>query len=105
MVFPRPCLDCGALTSTGNRCQQHQTAYTAKADAKRKPNRKHYTNDYAKRAKQVRDNATTCWICKEGYKPNDPFTADHYYPGVPDSPLLSAHRSCNSRRGNNPPPP
>ena len=104
MVFPRPCLDCGALTSTGNRCQQHQSAYTAKVDERRKPNRKHYSNDYAKRAKQVRDNATICWICKDGYRPNDPWTADHYFAGVENSPLLPAHRSCNSRRGNNPPP-
>lgn len=104
MAFPRPCLDCGVLTSKGNRCQPHQTTYQAKLDERRKPNRKHYSYDYQKRAKQVRESATICWICKEGYKPNDPWTADHYYPGIPDSPLLPAHRSCNSRRGNKPLP-
>jgi hypothetical protein len=78
----------------------HQTTHTARADAKRKPNRKHYANDYAKRAKQVRDTAQICWLCNQGYKPNDPWTADHIYPAEPDSLLLAAHRSCNSSRGN-----
>ena len=102
VAFPRPCLDCGALTSKGNRCQPHQTAYQARLDTRRKPNRKHYSNDYKKRAKQVRESAQQCWICKEGYKPNDPFTADHLLPSDPNSPLAAAHRSCNSRRQNKP---
>jgi hypothetical protein len=104
MGFNRPCLDCGALTNKGNRCQPHQSAYLTKWNNKYKKDRPHYSGDYAKRAKIVRQNAEVCWICKEAYKPNDPWTADHVFPGVIDSPLLPAHRSCNSRRGNNPHP-
>ena len=103
MGFKRPCLNCGVLVAQGNRCATHQTQYQATIDQRRKPNRQHYNSDYKRRAKQVRESAQTCWICKEGYKPNDPWTADHYHAGQVDSPLLPAHRSCNSRRGNNPP--
>jgi hypothetical protein len=76
----------------------------AKWNNKYKKNRPHYAGDYSKRAKIVRDNAIVCWICKEAYRTNDPWTADHVFPAVIDSPLLPAHRSCNSRRGNNPHP-
>jgi hypothetical protein len=103
MGFKRPCLDCGQLTDKGNRCQPHQTLYQAKIDQRRKPNRQHYNAEYKRRAKQVRDTAQICWLCNQGYKPNDPWTADHYTPGDPNSVLLPAHKSCNSRRGNNPP--
>ena len=92
-VLPRPCLGCGTLTTT-SRCEPCQR--TA---------RNHYTGTYAARAKQVRDTATVCWICREGTRTGDPWTADHYYPGDPTSPLLPAHKSCNSRRQDTPPPP
>lgn len=100
-AFPIPCLDCGALTTENTRCTKHQSIYDMKQQAKK--DRSHYKGDYSKRAKEVRDNATICWICGNGPMINDPWTADHYYPGVPDSPLLPAHRSCNSRRGNSAP--
>ena len=103
MRFKRPCLDCGVLTDSGNRCPQHQSAFQAKLDERRKPNRKHYSGDYPKRAKQVRDTATICWICKQPFTDRTQITADHYYPGIPNSPLLPAHKSCNSSRGNKPP--
>ena len=105
MTFPRPCLDCGTLTDKGNRCVTHATAYQQRIDERRKPKRNHYSGTYRARAKQVRDTAQVCWICKQGPIPNDPWTADHYYPGLPDSPLLPAHRSCNSRRKNQDPHP
>jgi hypothetical protein len=104
-MFKRPCLDCGVLVDRGNRCEPHQSAYLAKIDERRKPNRKHYSGSYQRRAKQVRDNAVICWICNKGFTTDDPPTADHYYPSDPTSPLLPAHRSCNSRRGNQPPMP
>ena len=92
-VLPKPCLDCGTLTPN-TRCHTcHQAS------------RKHYKGDYAQRSRQVRDTATHCWICGQPAKPNDPWTADHYYPGDPTSPLLPAHKSCNSRRQDTPPPP
>lgn len=103
MGFNRPCLDCGQLVAQGNRCETHQTLHQAKIDQRRKPNRLHYNSQYKKQAKQIRESAQICWICKQGYKPNDPWTADHLYPGIQNSPLLPAHRSCNSRRGNTPP--
>jgi len=102
-VFKRPCLDCGVLVDKGNRCPTHASQYQAKLDARRKGKRKHYSGDYKKRAKQVRDTAEICWLCGEGDRPNDMWTADHYFPGIPDSPLLPAHKSCNSKRGNKPP--
>ena len=104
MGFPRPCLDCGALTKNTTRCDLHQSEYRAKIDARRQPYRTHYKGNYSKRSKEVRANAEICWICKEGRRTDDPFTADHYFPGIPNSPLLPAHRSCNSRRKNTPPP-
>ena len=101
MGFAKPCLDCGTLTRTGNRCEKHQAILMAGIDA-RKQERIHYKGDYQARAKAVRDSATHCWLCGEPRRSNDPFTADHVQPGNPDSPLMPAHRSCNSRRGNKP---
>lgn len=92
------------LTNTGNRCEPHAKAYNDKWNNRPKPPRKHYAGDYKRRAKVVRDNAITCWICHKGFTVLDPPTADHYFPGNPNSPLLPAHRSCNSSRGNQPPP-
>lgn len=69
-----------------------------------KQQRVHYKGDYRKRAKIVRETATNCWLCGEGYRPNDPFQADHVRPGDPNSLLMPAHASCNARRGNKPLP-
>jgi hypothetical protein len=102
-LFPRPCLDCGGLTSGGSRCTTHQSLRQKRLDELRKGKREHYKGDYTKRAKLVRESAELCWICGGGYRPDDAWTADHYYPGDPYSPLLPAHKSCNSRRGNRPP--
>lgn len=99
-AFPKPCLNCGKLTDGSIRCLEHKRIHDLKRQKRKK--RDHYKGDYGKRAKYVRDNAEICWICGGGYAPNDPWTADHYYPAQPDSPLLPAHRSCNSRRGNQP---
>jgi hypothetical protein len=102
-VFNRPCLDCGVLTNKNNRCEKHQALQQAKIDAKRADKRAHYKGDYQRRAKQVRENASVCWLCGEGYRDGDPWTADHVYQSEVNSPLLAAHRSCNSRRGNREP--
>jgi hypothetical protein len=61
-----------------------------------------YSGDYKARAKQVRDTAVLCHICKEGFRADDPWQADHLIPGNPVSPLAPAHRSCNAKRGNKP---
>jgi hypothetical protein len=91
----KPCLGCGKPTETSRcpACRLPSAPWTA---AKRQL----YGNDYRKRAKQVRDTATTCWICGGGPSPTDPWQADHLNPGDPASPLQAAHRSCNIARGN-----
>jgi hypothetical protein len=66
----------------------------------REPRRQHYKGDYPKRAALVRATATHCWICGGTARADDPWTADHIIAGDPQSPLLAAHRSCNSSRGN-----
>ena len=99
MPFAKPCLDCGELTRNGNRCPSHQGIINAKVNA-RKAERIHYKGDYSARAKAVRDTATHCWLCGEPARVGDPWTADHVYPGDPASPLMPAHKSCNSSRGN-----
>lgn len=49
-------------------------------------------------------NATTCYLCGQGPRTNDPFTIDHITPrsqGGPDhqTNYAVAHRTCNSRKG------
>ena len=95
MRFHKPCLDCGKL-SVNSRCDEHSAAAeTRRASGRVRP---HYSGTYRARAKKVREQAVSCWICKEGARVGDPWQADHYLPGDLDSPLLPAHRSCNIRR-------
>ena len=89
----RPCLTCRELTTLTPRCQACQ----AQNEAGRI--RPHYRGSYTSRAKSVRANAVECWLCGGGARTDDPWTADHVDPGNPESLLLPAHRSCNSRRG------
>ena len=106
-AFRKPCLDCGTL-ARGTRCegcQARETARLAKqsdTEERKEKKRTYYNTAYKRRAKFVRDTATICHICGGGPRPEDPFQADHVYPGVGDSPLLPAHRSCNASRGNKP---
>lgn len=101
MGFARPCLDCGVLTRTGNRCEKHQAIIDAKVTA-RKAQRTLYSGDYKARAKAVRDSAIACWLCGEAFTDRSQIQADHVEAGNPDSVLLPAHASCNARRGNKP---
>lgn len=103
--FPKPCLDCGALTSGGNRCDTHQRRIDELAELRRalvKKTLNTYGGDYRRRAKQVRDTAVVCHLCGEGARVGDPWEADHLIPGDANSDLAAAHRSCNQRRGNKP---
>jgi hypothetical protein len=95
MPIMRPCLDCRELSTNGSRCPR----CAAGREAGRAAGRLHYRGDYRKRAAEVRATAITCWLCGNGARIDDPWTADHVEPGNPDSPLLPAHRSCNSARG------
>jgi hypothetical protein len=96
--LPKPCLDCGRL-SPGTRCDGCRLTKQRQRDEARGP-RPHYSGDYQRRAKAVRDSATVCWICGKEANPEDVWTADHLVAGDPASPLLAAHRKCNSSRGN-----
>ena len=96
MAIQRPCLTCRTLTTNPSRCDRCQAQW----DKQRNLTREHYKGNYAKKAKQIRDTAVACWICGQGKRPDDPWTADHLIPTDPQSPLAAAHRSCNSSRGN-----
>lgn len=95
VAIQRPCLDCRRLSANGSRCESCQ----ARREAGRAAGRAHYRGDYRKRAAEVRATATICWLCGDGAREGDPWTADHVVPGEIDSILLAAHRSCNSARG------
>lgn len=98
MSIKKPCIVCGTLTDGNARCELHRLN-EVNARARRRGRRLHYDGAYAKRAAYVRAHAIQCWLCGEGARAHDPWTADHVRPGDPDSPLLPAHRSCNSSRG------
>ena len=98
MPIQRPCLTCRQLHTNPSRCDRCQTQW----DKQRNLTREHYKGNYRERAKHIRESAVACWICGQGKRPNDPWTADHLIPTDPNSPLAAAHRSCNSRRGNTP---
>jgi hypothetical protein len=103
--FPKPCLDCGKLTTGGNRCDYHQNLVEQLHNIKRaevKKNTGQYSGAYRKRAALVRATALVCWICGEGAKHDDPWQADHVNPAEhgDQAELLAAHASCNRKRGN-----
>ena len=104
--FPKPCLECGALTTGRSYCATHQAqkdqlnALRLQEYKKQRPTL--YDSDYRRRAKVVRDTAIICHLCNEPAKYNDTFEADHLVAGDKTSELAAAHRSCNLRRGNKP---
>jgi hypothetical protein len=105
--FPKPCLDCGVLTSGGNRCVDHQLLVERLHNAKRAAVKKEtgqYAGSYRARAKLVRETALVCHLCGDGARANDAWVADHVDPGSAGSNalLLPAHKSCNEKRGNKP---
>jgi hypothetical protein len=63
--FPKPCLDCGVLTSGGSRCETHQRRIDELAEMRRaliKKTLNTYGGDYKRRAKQVRETAVVCHL-------------------------------------------
>lgn len=94
MPIQRPCIECRRLTTSTTRCPVCE----GKRQAVRHATRTHYHGDYRARAKVIRETATYCWICGEGARPDDPWTADHVF-GPESDVLAAAHRSCNSSRG------
>lgn len=99
---PRPCTRCGTPSLNGSQCAD--CAAMAERIRSRSRGSRHYTTEYRRRAAEVRAGATTCHLCGEGWRENDPWTADHLIPGddTPGTPLAPAHRSCNARRGSKP---
>lgn len=104
----QPCLDCGRPTN-GSRCDQCGARFAQARNAKQGHARKQrggrpgYNGGYKGRAALVRANATRCWICGQGAKPDDPWQADHVVPLAIDpnaTQLAPAHRSCNIGRAN-----
>ena len=105
MTFPKPCLTCGTL-AIGSYCPKHQQEKDAPRIARRREHLKatgQYAGDYPRLAKIIRETATVCALCGNGWNINDPFEADHIKPGtrVTDiSQLQAVHRSCNLRKSN-----
>jgi 5-methylcytosine-specific restriction endonuclease McrA len=114
----RPCLDCGTPTD-GTRCPNCGGAFSKARDQaqsarrKSKGGRPGYNAAFKKMGGEVRATAQTCWVCGLGYRPNDPWQADHIIPlaqgggaasqllvGGEGAPLAAAHRSCNIARSN-----
>ena len=85
----------GGRPTTGPFCADHQHLAT----------RRHYNSaEYQANRQHVLATETTCWICGDGPRPGDPWTADHLIPLANEgtnarSNLRLAHRSCNSSRG------
>ena len=103
--FPKPCLDCGQLTTGGNRCDDHQNLVKQLHEIKRANVKRatgQYSGSYRARAAQVRATAITCWICGEAARADDPWQADHVNPGENGdvAELRAAHGSCNRKRSN-----
>jgi len=87
----RACLVCGQPSKT-TRCPLHT-----------RPDPRD-TYAYRQARAQVKREENVCWICGEGARADDPWTADHLHPVVHGGAstrdnLRLAHRSCNSRRG------
>lgn len=105
--FPKPCIKCGTL-SVNNLCDTHMAQVKARDNARgnaRKARTNQYGGAYKRLAKIIRENAEVCHICGQGWRPNDPFEADHLTPGSEVyslSQLAPAHRSCNIARSNKP---
>jgi hypothetical protein len=103
MRFNKPCLSCGKL-SLNNYCDGCAKAREKQRDSdpiRVERKRRLYGPNYRRLAPIVKANATQCHICKEGYKADDPWEADHLDPTLGDqSPLAPAHRTCNQARGN-----
>jgi len=98
--FNRPCLTCGTL-SKASYCPEHKPV-KRDSERRREIKRERYDSTYKRLAKHVRATTTVCHICGEGWRPHDPWEADHIDPTNPDAKYLlaGAHRSCNRKKGN-----
>ena len=104
--LPRPCLDCGVLTTNTSRCDSHQQARELQQALRQDPKRKEkkarlYNSHYQGVAKAIRAIATNCYLCLEPFTLHNRVQVDHLYPSRFElSPLLPACERCNRRKGN-----
>jgi 5-methylcytosine-specific restriction endonuclease McrA len=98
VTFQRPCLDCGVLTPSGNRCSMHKRAanYRWKEG---KPN-PYLDPAWKKLSSQIRSKRPWCEVCG---KTTD-LTVDHLDPISKGGPLLAPEhrlrvccRACHGR--------
>ena len=110
--FPRPCIDCGVLTTNTSRCPTHEVANQTKRQLRQDSNIERRIKkarlygasgqvSYKTKAKALRESNTHCYLCLKPKTETNRLEADHIYPSLFDqSPLLPAHRSCNNQKGN-----
>lgn len=101
----KPCLTCQQLIEAKPnviRCPTCEANYQSQRHKKQSVtrNRDHYRGNYRTRARLIRETAEACWYCGEGWRPDDPYQADHVIPRdvSADAILLPIHRSCNTKR-------
>lgn len=109
MPFAKPCLDCGTLTRTGNRCTPCKQRLDRDKEARRNTperaayKRAMYGGTYPTRRRALLATATHCQQCGTPPTPTNPLQADHIHPGNPNSPLQALCRACNTKKSNKQP--
>lgn len=100
MTFQRPCIDCGALTSMGNRCKAHRAEMLAKY-SRSKGASPYADTAWRKLSAQLRRKRGWCEMCGT----TADLTVDHLDPisrgGVllaPEHRLAVLCRRCHGRR-------
>ena len=106
----RICIDCGALTSGGGRCAQHQAEHEARqAEYRGTTSGRGYGADHQQAVRALRDHVrrvgAVCWICAQAFKADaSDMQADHVVPLAEGGSselanLAPAHAACNASRG------
>jgi hypothetical protein len=89
-MAPRPCIQCGHLTTRGTRCAQCEAQHQAARNA----SRPQYGSAYRAEAKRLRDSGAPCVWCGHPGSHDNPIVADH----LDAVTLVPACRRCNARR-------
>lgn len=99
MNFNRPCLDCGTLTSEGNRCELHRKAAVNRWRAMRGPS-PYMDPAWKKLSATLRLKRPWCEVCGT----REDLTVDHLDPISKGGPLLAPEhrlrvvcRKCHGR--------
>jgi len=75
MTFQRPCLDCGLLTTSGDRCDKHRKEAAARWKAKRGPS-PYLDPAWRRLSAKARKEQPWCTLCGA----TEDLTADHIVP-------------------------